>query len=74
MANPEHVAILKQGVETWNAWREVTWREANHSVIPDLSEADFSGTDLAKANLSGAILTNTIFTEADLEGAYLIKT
>ena len=22
MANPEHLAILKQGVEKWNAWRK----------------------------------------------------
>ena len=21
MANPEHVAILEQGVEAWNSWR-----------------------------------------------------
>ncbi len=22
MANPEHLAILKQGVEVWNEWRK----------------------------------------------------
>ncbi len=22
MANPEHLAILKQGVELWNKWRD----------------------------------------------------
>jgi hypothetical protein len=22
MANPEHLAILKQGVEVWNKWRD----------------------------------------------------
>ena len=32
MANPEHLAILKQGVEEWNKWR----REYP-GVEPDLS-------------------------------------
>jgi len=31
MANPDHLAILKQGVVAWNAWRE-----ANPDVRPDL--------------------------------------
>jgi hypothetical protein len=34
MANDEHVAILKKGVDTWNAWR----RE-NPDIRPDLSGA-----------------------------------
>jgi hypothetical protein len=34
MANPEHVAILKQGVEQWNKWRR-----KHPEVEPDLSEA-----------------------------------
>ena len=32
MANPEHLKILKQGVEVWNKWRE-----DNPDVYPDLS-------------------------------------
>lgn len=31
MANPEHVEILKQGVDVWNRWRE-----ENPEVVPDL--------------------------------------
>ena len=37
MANDEHVAILKQGVDAWNAWRR-----ANLGTRPDLSGADLT--------------------------------
>lgn len=36
MANDEHVALLKQSVDAWNAWRN-----DNPFVPPDLSGADF---------------------------------
>ena len=32
MANEEHVALLKQGVEVWNKWRE-----ENPDIKPDLT-------------------------------------
>jgi hypothetical protein len=38
MANPKHLAIIKQGVEAWN-----DWRSAQHRVKPDLRGADLSG-------------------------------
>ena len=41
MANDEHVALLKQGVDAWNAWRE-----GNPKVLPDLAEADLTGAKL----------------------------
>jgi hypothetical protein len=73
MANDEHVALLKKGVDAWNAWRE-----ANNHIHPDLSGADFSGAklslavlvnaDLSKANLSGADLN-----EANLSGTLLVE-
>jgi len=73
MANPEHLQILKQGVEAWNAWRK-----QNEDIRPDLTSTDLSGTDLtsvdlgegnlASANLSGAILSG-----ATLVGAYLVE-
>ena len=45
MAQQEHLDLLKQGVDTWNAWRE------KHSDIrPDLSGADLSGANLSIAN------------------------
>jgi TIR domain/Pentapeptide repeats (8 copies) len=63
MANPEHLAILRQGVKAWNASRE-----KDLGTIPDLSEAN-----LAKADLSGADLRGANLTRADLFLANLIR-
>ena len=46
MANDEHVALLKQGVAAWNAWRD-----ENPDICPDLSEPDLRGANLSEANL-----------------------
>jgi uncharacterized protein YjbI with pentapeptide repeats len=35
MANDDHIAQLKNGVDAWNAWRD-----ENRNIRPDLSEAD----------------------------------
>ncbi len=64
MANPEHLAILKQGVKAWNRWRE------EH---PNM-RADLSGVDLAEAYLYGADLRGTDLTRADLYKADLSMT
>jgi uncharacterized protein YjbI with pentapeptide repeats len=61
MANPEHLAILNQGVDVWNGWRD---REPQ--TAPDLSRASLIGRDLSGANLRLAILL-----EADLKGTDL---
>ena len=61
MANREHLAKLKEGVEAWN-----DWRKANTEIIPDLREAN-----LIKADLNGADLHGADLTEADLSGADL---
>jgi len=66
MANDEHVALLKQGVAAWNAWRA-----ENPDIRPDLSEADFTGADLIGANLIGADLVGAKLSGADLTGAKL---
>jgi uncharacterized protein YjbI with pentapeptide repeats len=76
MANPEHLKILKQGVDVWNRWRE-----ENPDCDPDLSEAKLSEadlstanlckTDLSKANLTHANLTNANLSNADLSDADL---
>ena len=66
MPNPEHLAILKEGVERWNAWR----RE-NQVGLPDLTGADLATADLAGADLAGADLAGAYLTGANLEGAHL---
>lgn len=66
MANEEHLKILKQGVEWWNRWREVS-----DVIRPDLSEADLYRADLIKAKLYGANLTSADLSEADLYRANL---
>ncbi|MBZ4218968.1 MAG: pentapeptide repeat-containing protein [Chlorobium sp.] len=59
MANSEHLKLLKEGVATWNIWRQ-----ENPEIHPDLQEAPLATLDLRGANLA----------EADLGGANLAKT
>ena len=56
MANAEHLDLLQQGVDVWNAWRT-----KQPTIMPDLAKADLSVLDLSKANLS----------DTDLHGADL---
>ena len=64
MATPEHLEILKQGVETWNSWRK-----KNPSIRPDLSEAQLDSETLYVLNLSGADLRGANLRRKDLLGA-----
>jgi uncharacterized protein YjbI with pentapeptide repeats len=64
MANPEHLQILQQGVEAWNAWRE-----QNRNIRPDLSGADLAGADLTGAVLHRADLIEADLTDTNLRGA-----
>jgi len=71
MANPEHIAKLKEGVGAWNRWRGDHFRE-----LPDLSGADLLSVNLTRANLSSASLErgNLRLAQliwADLSGANL---
>jgi uncharacterized protein YjbI with pentapeptide repeats len=73
MANPEHLTILKKGVEVWNRWRKTS-----SNIHPDLSGADLSGMDLQKislngSNLRGAHLKAASLLTANLEGADLYQ-
>jgi hypothetical protein len=73
MANEEHLAILRQGVDVWNAWRK-----ANPDVVPnlsgaELSRAELSGTELSRANLIEANLSEAHLRETYLRGADLSR-
>jgi uncharacterized protein YjbI with pentapeptide repeats len=61
MPNEAQLAILKQGVESWNKWRE------DH---PDV-KVDLRGADLSRADLNGIDFRDTRLTRVDLRGASL---
>ncbi|MGF1520907.1 MAG: pentapeptide repeat-containing protein [Leptolyngbyaceae cyanobacterium] len=86
MANPEHVAKLKEGVEAWNQWRgknpkvwpDLSSAKLNHAKLSyaklgyaNLSDADLSSAKLSYANLSDADLRNTNLYNANLYRAAL---
>jgi hypothetical protein len=86
MANPEHLKILKQGVEVWNKWLSDNPERPDFSgadlsnidlsnvdfFMGDISGADLSGTNLSGATLEDADLTYSRLTGAELRGANLI--
>jgi hypothetical protein len=72
MADDEHVALLRQGKDAWNAWRH-----ENPDIRPDLrraklSYANLSGADLRAANLAWADLSWADLSKANLMGANLV--
>src|SRR4051794_26858077 len=72
MANKEHVALLKQGVEVWNKWREANRDVRLYMAGADLTDAHLTGAYLDGAQLTGANLTRAYLIRADLTGADLI--
>ena len=78
MANDEHIALLKKGVDAWNAWRL-----KNLDIPPDLSDANLSEArlveanlikaNLIKANLGSVNLVEANLSGADLRGARLVE-
>jgi hypothetical protein len=81
MANPNHLEVLRRGVEAWNEWRKTV-----AGIRPDLTDVDLTGevliranleltllsrTKLIGANLNGADARGAEFVEADLSGAHL---
>lgn len=68
MANAEHLAILKEGVEVWNKWRK-----ENKNILPDLRKADLHNVNLCNVNLNDANLHNANLFDANLFNAELIN-
>lgn len=62
----QHLEILKEGPEAWNAWRQ------EHSgAVPVFKNQDLSELDLTRANLSDADLSYTELFDATLTHANL---
>lgn len=71
MANPEHVAKLKEGVKAWNQWRRGP-QQSLDSVAIDLSKSDLSRADLREANLFRANLNGANLNHSNLGASKLI--
>jgi hypothetical protein len=78
MSNPEHVKLLQQGVDIWNAWRaneQATKPDLSHAILTDanLAFADLTRAQLSDAKLNGANLHKSKLNNACLCGADLCK-
>jgi hypothetical protein len=86
VANPEHIAILKQGVDAWNAWRAEKMTETKiradastlahiqvHPRKANLSGADLHGMDLFRVHLAEANLSGADLSRANLNQADLSR-
>ena len=66
MANAEHLKILRNGVDIWNAWRD-----EHPECTPDFSGANLEGLNLRDANLHSANIRDSSLDFADLTNADL---
>lgn len=76
MSNPEHLAILRQGSATWNAWRRdhpAVLPDLSDEILPELPELSFLHADLHGANLRSVTLLNPNFNGANLRRAILTE-
>ena len=79
--DPAQAEVLREGVESWNRWREqnrsepVNLRRVSLNGLDlrgvDLSAPDFRGADLRQVSLENADLTEANLRGADLRGAKL---
>lgn len=87
MANPDHLAMLMEGVEQWNRARQEAYPKtlhpsndpaANAAIAKnwdwDLYKWDLTGADLSGKDLRGFNLADTDLAGANLRGADLRKT
>jgi len=68
MANPEHLEIIKQGVDAWNAWRQ-----EHPEIEPNLANADLNEMRLNEANLNNTDLRRADLQNTDFRGADMIR-
>ena len=66
MADAQQLALIRQSVEEWNAWRD-----KNPDVRVDLFQADLRGAELERINLRNADLRNTDLREVEFDRACL---
>lgn len=80
MANLQHLVRLKEGVESWNAWRieEPTPPDLTAAQLEDsdfggfnFARSNFDSANLRGANLEGAAIAAARLIGADLTGAVL---
>jgi hypothetical protein len=67
MANPEHLEILKKGVDVWNEWRR-----KNPETRPNLQRVSLSNMRLCGVNFNDVNLSEAIAEGTDLTKAYLV--
>lgn len=72
MSNAEHLALLKQGVATWNAWRQDHPEVRANLFRADLEGMYLAGANLSKVDLRRAHLGRAFLRSANLSEAYLL--
>jgi uncharacterized protein YjbI with pentapeptide repeats len=69
MANPQHLAILNTGVNSWNSWRRSHCDERPDLRGAELANRNLQGVNFRDANLYRASLWRADLSESDLSGA-----